>query len=159
MKETVVNPELESHVEFGELTSDWLRKHKDQLNWSNVCRHQNLEDDFIDQMSQYVDWWMVSKYQLHLSEDFIRRNWNKLSIEILVDHITFTQEFIREQINTLTERELKLIVKYHELSFNFLREFKDKLPFNYVFLYQHTFKYDFCDGHDQACKEFKDYNN
>ena len=99
MKPTVVNPEYQSHVEFLELTSDWLRQHKDQLDWTSVCRYQKLDQSFIQQMDQYVNWIAVSKWQIYLSQDFIRRHWDKLKLGILKERGIKIPEDLYENIN------------------------------------------------------------
>lgn len=154
MKKTTPNPEYQSHVEFGDLTNDWLREHKDQLDWTAVCRWQKLEQSFIEQMDQYVNWIAISKWQLHLSEDFIRRNWNKLNKPLLAKHTTFSQSFLREFRNCINWDE---VVINQELTIDFIREFRDQLPFDYIFEHQHQFKYSFCDRYDEVNKQFQQY--
>ena len=151
---TFPNPEYQSYVEFLELSSDWLRQHKDQLNWTQVCRYQKLEQSFIEQMDQYVNWIAVSKWQLKLSEDFIRRNWDKLNKPLLSRHITFSQSFLREFKDVI---DWELIIHNQNLSLNFIRQMKYELPFDFIYQYQDDFKYSFMDRYDAVRKEFDCY--
>ena len=151
MKKTNPNPEYQSNVEFLDLTSDWLRQHKDQLDWTNVCRYQKLQQSFIEQMDQYVNWIAVSKWQLHLSQDFIRRNWDKLNKPLLSIHTTFSESFLRQFIDII---DLDCIAQNQELSINFLRQFKDKFDWFIVKRSQYYFKYDFNDDYAKYKKEF-----
>lgn len=154
MKPTIVNPEYQSHVEFLDLTSDWLRQHKDQLDWTNVCRYQKLEQSFIEQMDQYVNWIAVSKWQLHLSQDFIRKNWDKLNKPLLSRHTTFSESFLREFKD---EIDWEMIIHTQKISINIMREFRDILPWDFIYQYQEQFKYSFCDKYEAVHKQFDCY--
>ena len=156
MKPTVVNPEYQSHVEFLELSSDWLRQHKDQLDWTQVCRYQKLEQSFIQQMDQYVNWVAISKWQLRLSEDFIRRNWNKLIKPLLYKYHIFSETFLRQFKDQI---DWEILIHNQSISINLMREFRDELPWDFIYQYQEQFKYSFCSKYDALHKEFDCYRN
>ena len=151
---TFPNSEYQSHVEFLELSSDWLREHKDQLDWTQVCRFQKLEQSFIEQMDQYVNWIAVSKWQLRLSQDFIRRNWDKLNKPLLIRHTTFSESFLREFKDKL---DWELILQSQDLTLNFVRQMKDEIPLDLAFKYQNQFRYSFYDNYDRVTKQFEKY--
>ena len=49
----------------------YIRQHIDEVNWSHVCKHQQLSEQFMRDFSHLLDWRSVSRYQ-RLSENFIR---------------------------------------------------------------------------------------
>ena len=154
MIKTIPNPEYDSHVQFGDLSSDWLRKHKDELNWTEVCRHQKLEESLMDQLSDYVSWFAISKWQLHLSDDFIRRHWWDLSKRELFKTHQLSQSLLREFLDDI---DLDYVVTNQELSIDFLREFGDRMNWSITRRNQHYFKYDFNEDWDKYKREFSSY--
>lgn len=151
MIKTNPNPEYDGHVMFGELTSDWLRQHKDQLDWSEVCRYQKLEESLMDQLYDYVDWPAISYWQIHLSQNFIRRHWWDLSKDQLFRTHQLSQSLIREFLDHIN---LDFLVQTHELSINFIRQFSDNLDWVLLKKSQCYFKYDFNEDWDKYKKEF-----
>lgn len=80
---------------------DFLCDFADEIHWDKVSRRpQELTEEFIIKFQNYLDWDMVSIYQV-LTEEFMRNN--------------------KEKINWI------FIGMYQQLSENFINEFDDEL--------------------------------
>lgn len=72
---------------FQNLSEDFIRKHKDKLDWRVVLTHQNLSEDFIEKecidyinIHPYKDiYWDILSAHQELSKDFIKKYKNKLT--------------------------------------------------------------------------------
>lgn len=54
------------------MTIEYIRDHKDEINWNYMSLFKQLSEDFIREFKDYVDWNSISSEQ-HLSEDFHKR--------------------------------------------------------------------------------------
>lgn len=66
-------------AKYQKLSEDFMRKHKNDLDWDLISEYQNLSESFIEEMSDYVNWTWISEKQ-KLSKEFIVRNSDKLNI-------------------------------------------------------------------------------
>lgn len=88
----------------------------DRVSIKDVCKFQNLSENFIRRFYDIVEWNYISKYQV-LSEDFI--------------------ESFKDKVNW------KYISKYQNLSENFIRKFKRKVNWNYISSSDNSLSHDF----------------
>ena len=40
-----------------------MREFKNEVNWSAICYCQELSEEFMGEMKDYVDWFWIGKYQ------------------------------------------------------------------------------------------------
>lgn len=102
---------------------DYIRKHKDEVDWICISERQKLSEEFIREFQDYVDWEDVSEYQ-ELSEDLIREykdciNWYWISYSQKL-----SEEFIREFKHKVNWHWINI---YQELSDEFRKEFEEYL--------------------------------
>ena len=69
---------------YQKLSEEFMRKHKDQLDWSLISQYQSLSPTFVEEMKDYVDWTWISIRQQKLTKDFILRHIDKLNIYSLL---------------------------------------------------------------------------
>jgi hypothetical protein len=60
-----------------ELSEDFIRKFKDQLDWELICIHQKLSESFIEEFSDRVDWYSIG-WRQNISKEFVYRHLDKL---------------------------------------------------------------------------------
>lgn len=80
------------YVKLLDFSDHFLATHKDVINWTNVSfsniqRYENYKED--------VDWVRLS-YHEDLTEDFMRRNQERLNWNFLSSHQIMTDEFVGE---------------------------------------------------------------
>lgn len=73
-------PEL---CRYQKLTPEFMRKHKDELDWTIISECQKLSMRFIEEMKDYVDWTWISISQ-DFSKRFIIRHKNRLNMTSLL---------------------------------------------------------------------------
>jgi hypothetical protein len=138
------------------LPEDFVRRNDKVIDWCRLLRSQKVSEELIDDYADVLDWNCVCKFQ-NLSEAFIEKhadkiNWNKVS-----ENTTFSIPFILTYCNKLnlhwvfirhqlSENVLRSIIKkvklnndlfrtlsqYQSLSEEFMREFQDKLDWNWI---------------------------
>jgi len=119
------------------LSEDFIREFKDKVDWTLICENQTLSEDFINEFEDKVDWRVVSTYsnyfvdcniKIHsttLSEDFFRKNYDRLPL-ILLDSL-FTISFLKEHAHKFNNYQWQWVSEKQILSEDFIREFKDKV--------------------------------
>lgn len=80
-----------------DLTTTFMREHKDQLRWDYISCNVSLTETFMEEMKDYVDW------------KFIFRNQN-LSCSFIMKHMSFLSNFTtlalnEHLVNKLTKKE------------------------------------------------------
>lgn len=88
-----------------ELPESFIEGNRHFVNWDLVSKYQVLSDEFIERNSEWVAWVYISQYQ-KLSEDFIERN----------------SDFVR----------WGAISRYQKLSEEFMERHQDKLDWNHI---------------------------
>lgn len=128
-------------------TEDFIREHKDELNWTKLAKKVTLSEQFIEEMINYVDWKSIFLYQ-PVSEDFIERHIEKLTnFDLICAHRLPSIEFVERH---------KLcfhwgMLSQQKLTDEFLRAFRDDVDWR---LYTIHNCYDFTES---FMREFKDY--
>jgi hypothetical protein len=72
-----------------------------EFDWFSVSRFQNLSEKIIEDYSDELWWDCISEYQC-LSEEFIRKNINKIDIRSLMANRYISKE-IKQEIKILKE--------------------------------------------------------
>ena len=105
------------------LTIDYVRNHRDELNWKDICTNLTLTEDFIREFKDKVDWKEISYYQV-LSENFIREFKDKVDWEMISMSQILSEDFMREFKDKLDLRYIKRRIPRQLLSESFIKEFK-----------------------------------
>ena len=69
---------------YQKLSEEYMRKHKDDLDWDIISEYQNLSETFMEEMSDYINWTWVSEKQ-KISKEFISKNVDKLNLTRLIN--------------------------------------------------------------------------
>ena len=77
-----------------QLNEEFIREHKDLVNWFFISIYQQLSEDFIHEYQNLVNWLNISRFQ-RLSEEFIKEfdltiskdNWNYVTDEIKIEKL------------------------------------------------------------------------
>jgi hypothetical protein len=77
------------------LSIEFMRKHKEQVNWQCISIYQKLSEEAIREFHYYFDWKYVFKYQ-NLSEQLIRDFRNKLGAYNISRHQKLSNKFRKE---------------------------------------------------------------
>jgi hypothetical protein len=120
---------------FKVLSEEFIRNHKDELNWLRICENQSLSEAFIIEHADYVNWDYVAYYQ-KLSEKFIRDNFSlltKCSNTYICEKQVLSENFISEFRNHL---DWVIISTYQKLSEKFMRQNHKRIVWNFAFVYQ-----------------------
>lgn len=114
------------------LSEDYIRNHKDQLNWVIISKNQKLSEPFIEEMKDKVNWYYLCQNQ-HLSEPFLRKWKNKFNLNDIFQFQKVSEEFIRETIFYLLDTNQddfsfywKYVITYQTISKDLIREVKEK---------------------------------
>lgn len=62
------------------LSENFIEKYQDNVNWQMISQFQKLSENFIEKYQHKVKWDKISIGQTHLSEDFIWKHRERLSI-------------------------------------------------------------------------------
>lgn len=105
------------------LTEGFIRKYKDELNWTYITCKQELSVEFIEEHSDYVDWnvlnygrffeegfimkyedkinWFNLAFEQPLSLDFIEKHSDKVNWKAVSGHQALNIDFITRNIDKL----------------------------------------------------------
>jgi hypothetical protein len=64
-------------------SEEYIDKHKDELDWTMVCRTQKMSETFMEEHKDYLDWEAISKYQ-RLTKQFIEKHMDLLSMKWII---------------------------------------------------------------------------
>ena len=101
---------------FNYTLPEWfIQKYKDNLNWHNVFKYQNLSMEFLEKNMYYINdfngWDTICKHQ-NLSIDFIRNNKDNIDWPEVILYQFITKELITEfysEFDLLKIRQRNLI--------------------------------------------------
>lgn len=78
-----------------------LKKHANKLSWYKISRKQNLSEDFIRKHKDDVNWRQISYYQENLSIPFIEEFINYLNLSGILLNSKLSEEFIKKYSDKL----------------------------------------------------------
>jgi hypothetical protein len=85
-----------------ELSEDFINFFAEDIGWYKISRNIKLNEKFIEENSDKVNWAMVSQFQ-NLSENFIERNYTRVSwSKISIGQKKLSEEFIWKYKNKLS---------------------------------------------------------
>lgn len=132
--------------EHKKLTESFISKFADFVDWTKISEYQELSESFIERYSDRVNWREISFYQ-QLSDAFTYKFYDKLDINRVIENsCNISEDFIRDNIDNMTEYSWMKISYSRKLSEEFIREFQDKLDWDNIFEHQ--------DLSDEFRKEF-----
>jgi hypothetical protein len=102
------------------------------VNWYCISKEQKLSEDFIKKNQDKVEWDYISENQ-KLSEDFIKKNQDKVDWDYISICQKLSENFIREFQNKVN---WDFISEYQKLSENFIIEFQNKVNWYNISCYQ-----------------------
>ena len=71
------------------------------VDWSTLCMHMQLSEEFIEDFQDKVDWGNISYYQDNISEDFIAKFQDKIAWQFIAQRRQLSNEFIRKYLHKL----------------------------------------------------------
>ena len=77
------------------LSEDFMRKHKNEINWHIASATQKMSMKFIEEFADKIDWVEASINQ-KMSEKFIRKHWDKVSWGEILLNQKLSMPFINE---------------------------------------------------------------
>jgi hypothetical protein len=136
LKQRWVNKSLISVCIHQKLTDKLIRKFSykfDNNHWNEICQHQILNEQIIEENIDKVNWVFISIYQ-ELSENFIYKYWTKLLPFMIFAHQKLSSEFIDKIISTKGEKDIdwNYITKYQKLNEKFIKKYENKILWNYI---------------------------
>lgn len=146
------------------LSLDFMRKYKNELDWTYISRYQILSEWFIDSFQDRINWNCISSNQ-ELIEWFIHRhrndvNWHyisqyqRLSIEFIIGHTNFVNwKYITQYQQSISN----LIDSFPTNDNSLLNDIKDKLDWDWISQYKilnRSFVIKYCDylNWNKICK-------
>lgn len=96
----------------------------------HICEQEKLTEEFMDEYSKYLDWYLLSRYQ-DMSEKFIEKHLNEVKWNSILSRNMISEGFIRKYADDLNWTALTGSAM--KFSTNFIREFEDKIDFNRFF--------------------------
>ena len=112
---------------------------KDTLNWFNICKYQQLSNNFVLLHRDYIIWDILLENNKHISFDTIDRFINKINTDIVIKNYHLPDYFIRKYKNILN---WSLISKYQNLSNKNIRKYYSRLDWSLVIEYQKNITFD-----------------
>lgn len=94
-----------------------LRRFKDKLIWDSITRNQKLSEEDIIEFADKVDWKFI--YNQKLSMNLIRRYWNKLDPESVVEWCQLDEDFIEDHWKEFVPY-INMICRRQKLTANFI---------------------------------------
>lgn len=120
------------------LTTDYIRLHLQQMEkgvwhfWNNISEKQKLDEDFIIEYKDKLDWRMISRTQV-ITEKIMEKCADKICWNILIKHdITFTEEILEKYEKYFDWSIWSLIVQYQNVSKEFLEKRMMKIPWEHL---------------------------
>ena len=151
--------------EYKKLTEDFITKFADFVDWTRISEHQILSESFIERFANRVNWREISVHQ-NLSDAFTTKFYDKLDINRVIENsCNISEDFIRDNIDNMTEYSWMTISYSRNLSEEFIREFQDKLDWDNIFDNQdlsEEFRKEFShkleeiEANRQSCEEYED---
>jgi hypothetical protein len=92
--------------------------------WIDIIGADGLDDDFLNNFSDKINYWEYISVHRHLSHEFIRKFQDKVSWINISCRQNLSEEFIREFQDKVDWMYISL---YQKLTESFIREFKDKV--------------------------------
>lgn len=119
--------------EYKKLSEDFIAKFSDLVDWTKVSEYQTLSESFIERFADRVNWREISVHQ-QLSDAFTTKFYDKLDINRVIENsCNISEDFIRDNIDNMTEYSWMTISYSRNLSEEFIREFQDKLDWDNIF--------------------------
>ena len=115
-----------------DVTAEFLRYYKDQLDWDILVEERMLKEDTIREFQDYIDFSRINYMNRYLSEEFLIEFKDKLDWKHVSTYQVLSEEFIREHQDLLDWKVLA--TEQSHLSMEFLEEFKDRINWDDFFL-------------------------
>ena len=74
--------EITTISQYPHLTEDFMRKHKEWLDWDFLSVHQDMSENFIEEFEDRMDWHNISQHQ-KMSLNFLLKHKNKVKVQEL----------------------------------------------------------------------------
>lgn len=116
---------------------DFLRVHKDHINWYHLCMYVVLPIEVIEEFIDYIDWFAILLRQ-KLPESFIRRYKEQWEMKDILVQQQVSEQFLRDYLNEFKKQEWIYISRYQKLNEQFIREFRKKVKWNIIAMYQNV---------------------
>lgn len=118
------------------LSEEFIEEFGDEINdWNLIAESQNFDEHFVEEFLMKKKRFDIGTYLMHapVSEAFIRKHWEKLDKKEL-SNLLLTQKldesFMREFQDYI---DMDACTYVGQRTFDFIREFKDKISFTHYF--------------------------
>ncbi len=114
------------------LSTEFMDKHKDKVDWTFVSCLQKLSEPFIEKYKNFVDWSSISKFQ-KLSEGFIEKHKDKVNWMFVSCFQKLSEPFIKKYAHKV---DWNKISKFQKLSNSFIKKHYHLLNKDLISTYQ-----------------------
>lgn len=116
------------------MSENFIRRHRLEMEkyyafWTNICEHQDLSEEFIEEFAEKVDWKAVS-YKQKLSKEMMHKYADKLEWRYIISNQNIDQKFVEEHIDyilPLSPWQWTDMIKHIKFGRRFLRKYKNKI--------------------------------
>ena len=153
-RDVITNEMISNMLNSKELNTEVLKSYientKEEINWDDISKHQELSDDFIERYNKKLNFSLLVVYQ-NLSEKIIEKYSERLGWKYIIMEQELSEGFIKKHIrkieilmvnvvnlfvkNKLSEKLIKEIIKRVNLKDE--KYFEDKISI----MYKNIFKY------------------
>ena len=123
---------------YQKLDEDFIEEMADKVHWTTIWGNQHLTEHFVRKHLDIVNWFEISfNYKVQLSQKFIVEYLDKLDIATLIYHHWDIQNeemyrvFLSDEMYNDKIRHAVSHNPPSHLSKDFVREFRDKITFDY----------------------------
>ena len=142
------------YISYYELSGEFLREFKNELDWYYISRNNPLSEDIIREFQDYVDWYYISKYQI-LSREFCEEFKDKLHKDVLYiqqfDNLPYRPDYTNswsyeQKIEMVENSKYKNIIQsdnngdYIVVYKGIKRDRKSKYNPNFIYLVGETYE-------------------
>lgn len=117
------------------LSEEFMREHKHQLDWNQISKCQTLSEIFIEEMHTFINWNYISSFQ-PLSENFINNYQHKINWDMISLHQPLSKSYIEKHLFSL---DFKGLQKNPNLSLT--EEELQELQKEYIQYWKHTISF------------------
>lgn len=103
--------------------------------WKYYAKHENLSEADMEKYADYFDWTILCCNQ-YMSEDFIRKFFNRIDVASILSHKKLSEKFIEEICWCFEYTEWKNVWEYQKVSEAFIRKHIKHAVWHFISRYQ-----------------------
>lgn len=120
--------------EYKQLPEKYIRKHKydDDLNWEDISVYQRMSAELIEDVTEFLDWYEISRFKGELSEEFIDYHREDVDWDAIFFYQDLSVNFMINYADRLSENGWYWISRRSYLPSKFKKVFVNKLDWDYI---------------------------